>query len=408
MFEDNARSLALRNFVRSVLARFYEDRCFLVASSLTFTTLLALVPLAMLALTVLSMTPGFTGIAARFDGMLAAHVLPEMLGRAVTRYFEQIAPQARRLTLFGVSGLAVTALLTMYTIERAFNEIWRVPRRAPTVRRLVMYWAVLTLGPILIGASLTITSYVVTLSLGLVGGVPQVAGVLTRLAPGVLTVAAFMLIYLLVPGRRVAWRHALVGGVVAGVLFELAKRAFALYVAGMSTYATVYGTFAAVPVFLLWVYVSWTVTIMGAVVAAMLPDYGRMHFARARRPGVGFIEALAVLKVLAGAHQHGEVRELSAIAVEAGLPRQRCEELLLVMATRQWTGRLASERWALVSDPSLIRLAAVYRQFVSSPEELAGLAGDARVSDALGRLGLGIDAALQLSLRDLLAGPAPA
>ena len=401
---DESRGVAeLRRFAHGVLARLREDRCFQVASGLTFTTLLALVPLLMLALTVLSMTPGFTGIAMRFDDMLAGHVLPESIGRAVTRYFEQIASQAQRLTMIGVAGLLVTALLTMHTIESAFNDIWRVPRRLPTARRFVMYWAVLTLGPILIGASLTISSYVVTLSLGLVGGAPRVAGALTRLAPGVLTIAAFTLLYYLVPGRRVSIRHALVGGLVAGVLFELAKRGFAFYVSEMTTYASVYGTFAAVPVFLLWVYVSWMVTIMGAVVAAMLPDYGRMRFEGSRPPGIVFCEAVEVLKALAAAHARGEVRDLGQLSIMVHLPRHRCEDILVTLAAKQWAGRLAGERWAMVSDPSRISLADVYRQFVSAPEQLARLADAPVVAAALGRLGIAIDGALDASLRDLIA-----
>lgn len=403
VLEEGWGASELRRFVDGVLARLREDRCFQVASGLTFTTLLALVPLVMLALMVLSMTPGFTGIAMRFDDMLAGHVLPESIGRAVTRYFEQIAPQAQRLTMIGVAGLLVTALLTMHTIESAFNDIWRVPRRLPTARRFVMYWAVLTLGPILIGASLTISSYVVTLSLGLVGGAPRVAGVLIRFAPGVLTIAAFTLLYYLVPGRRVSIRHALVGGLVAGILFEFAKRGFALYVSQMTTYASVYGTFAAVPAFLLWVYVSWMVTIMGAVVASMLPDYGRMRLEGSRPPGIVFCEAVAVLKALADVHARGAVLSLAQLVDAACLPRHRCEDILVTLAARQWAGRLAGERWALVCDPSVIRLSAIYRLFVSAPEELAGLAATPVVAAALGRLGIALDTALDGTLRDLAA-----
>lgn len=392
----------LRQFIRGVARRFREDRCFQVASSLTFTTLLALVPLAMLGLTVLSVTPGSSGMIARFDELLAAHVLPESIGRMVMRYFEQIAPQARRLTLIGLGGLAVTALLLMHTIERAFNEIWLVPRRGPTARRVVMYWAVLTAGPILIGASLTITSYVFTMSMGLLGGTPYVEGALVRLASAVVTVAAFTLLYYLVPGRRVELRHALVGGLVAGVLFELAKRGFALYVSRMSNFTMVYGTFAAIPVFLLWVYLSWMLTIFGAIVTAMLPDYGRMRWNGERTQGIAFCEAVEVLKALAEAHATGAVRTLAQISAAAGLPRHRCEVILRELTAREWTGRLAAERWALLCDPAVIRIADIYRLFVAAPEQLSVLATDPNVKAALSRLGPATNAAMDGSLRDLL------
>jgi membrane protein len=392
----------LVQFLRGVAGRFHEDRCFQVAAGLTFTTLLALVPLLMLALTILSMTPGFTGIAGRFDDMLAGHVLPDAIGRAMTRYFEQIAPQARRLTLIGVLGLFATALITMATIERAFNEIWLVPRRLPTARRFVMYWAVLTLGPLLIGASLAITSYVATLSSGLLGGAPRVAGVLTRFAPGVLTVAAFTLLYYGVPGRRVVPKHALIGGLVAGILFELTKRAFAWYVAGMGNYAMLYGTFAAVPAFLLWVYVSWTVTIIGAVIAAMLPDYGRMRREGRRPPGTAFCEAVDVLCVLARAHGRGEVLELAEVADRADLPRHRCDAVLQEMASTHWVGRLAGERWALLCHPNLVKISALYRLFATSPAALSTLVGQQPVSAALMRLEGALEDNLALTLHDVM------
>lgn len=394
----------LVQFVRGVAGRFMEDRCFQVAAGLTFTTLLALVPLLMLALTILSMTPGFTGIAVRFDDMLAGHVLPESMGRAVTRYFEEIAPQARRLTLIGVLGLFATALITMVTIERAFNEIWLVPRRMPTARRFVMYWAVLTLGPLLIGASMMLSSYVVSLSMGLIGGAPRVAGVLTRMTPGVLMVAAFTLLYYGVPGRRVVPRHAFIGGLVAGILFELAKRVFAWYVAGMGNYAMVYGTFAAVPAFLLWVYVSWTVTIIGAVIVAMLPDYGRMRREGRRPPGTAFCEAVDVLCVLARAHARGEVLDLAEVADRADLPRHRCDAVLQAMSSAHahWVGRLAGERWALLCHPNLVKISALYRLFATSPAALSAIAGQQPVSAALARLEGSLEDHLALTLQDVM------
>ena len=161
----------------------------------------------------------------------------------------------------------------MYTIERTFNSIWRVRKARRAGRRLVMYIAILAIGPILIGLSLSITSYVVSVSLGLAAGVPGAGEAILWIAPLLLTVAAFALLYVAVPETAVEPVHALVGGAVAGVLFELMKRGFAFYVSQVPTYTMVYGAFATVPLFLLWIYLSWVVTALGAVVAALLPDF---------------------------------------------------------------------------------------------------------------------------------------
>jgi membrane protein len=202
-------------------------------------------------------------------------MLPEKIGQAITGYVEQFIANAAKLTAIGIVLLAATAIALMYTIERTFNSIWRVAKARRAGRRLFVYVAILAIGPLLIGLSLSITSYVVTVSLGLTAGIPGAGDAILWLVPLLLTIAAFALLYFAVPATAVAPGHALIGGAVAGVLFECMKRAFAFYVSQVPTYAMVYGAFATVPLFLLWIYLSWVVTALGAVVTALLPEFPR-------------------------------------------------------------------------------------------------------------------------------------
>lgn len=264
-------------FVAQVARRFHEDRCLELASSLAFTTVLALIPLAIVALTMISAFP----VAARFvehiNAFVSDHMLPQEFATVITGYVEQFIANAAKLTVVGIVFLAGTAIALMYTIERTFNSIWRVRMARRARRRLVMYLAILAIGPVLIGISLSITSYVVSVSLGLTAGVPGAGVTILWMVPLLLTVVAFALLYFAVPGTAVKPIHALFGGMVAGVLFELMKRGFALYVSQVPTYTMVYGAFATVPLFLLWIYLSWVVTALGAVVTALLPDFAGMN-----------------------------------------------------------------------------------------------------------------------------------
>ena len=392
----------LSRFAMQVLLRFRADRCLQLASSLTFTTLLALVPLLTVMLTVVSAFPVFSGLTGQIDGFVASHVLPEQIGRTVLRYFDQFSQRAGRLTLIGLAVLAVTAFANMLTIERAFNAIWRVHYRRPLVQRIVVYWAILTLGPVLIGASLTMTSYLITASSGVARAIPFFGVLVLWLVPFALTTAAFTLLYYVVPARQIEPRDALIGGLVAGILFELAKRGFALYVLKVPSLAMVYGTFATFPIFLAWIYLSWVVIALGAVVTAMRPDYGHLLDERARALGADFCEAVEVLIALAEAHAKGIKCDIGRIAMVTRLPRERCERFLDILNSIGWVGRLEGECWALVCDPGLIVLSELFRRLVIAPGSLAAAAINPVLAVILGRLATNIDESLALTLRDLM------
>lgn len=266
------KNAPLIDLLRILGRRFIADRCMQVASSLTLTTLLALVPVVTVALTVASAFPVFGSLLEHLHKFVVKNMLPRSID-AIMTYTQQFSANAAHLTAVGVVFLGVTALLLMFTIEGEFNVIWRVSRPRPLLRRVLVYSTVLTIGPLFIGASLSVTSYLISLSLGLVNEVPGMRSALFRFVPLVLTSAAFALLYFTLPKCPVLKRDALTGGIAAGAGFEVMKHGFGFYVTQFPTYTVIYGAFAAVPIFLLWIYLSWLIVIGGAVLVAALPEW---------------------------------------------------------------------------------------------------------------------------------------
>jgi membrane protein len=394
----------LPRFSREVFSRFQEDHCLQLASSLTFTTLLSLVPLVTVTLVLVSVFPMFGGITGHIDDFLAAHVLPEQIGRTIKIYFDQIQLRSGRLTAIGTLFLVLAGIINMMTIERAFNAIWRVPHPRPTAQRIMVYWAVLTLGPFLIGASVTMTSYLVSASLGFVKDAPLLGEFNLRLLPVLLAVAAFTLLYVLVPARAVKRQHALIGGIVAGLLFELAKRGFALYVARSPGYTMVYGAFATIPVFLMWIYLSWVVAALGAVVVATLPDFWLLRAERVRPQGADYRDVLDILLTLVASRRSGKVPDAYWIAKQVKLPLARCENLLEAMEGEGWVGQLQQDQWVLVRDSEAIKLHEVCKKFSLAPEQLASGLPRGVLAGHLETLAREVDSILALSLSDLAKG----
>jgi membrane protein len=258
----------LPDYLIGLARRLREDRGFETAGSLTYTTLLALVPLVAVVLAIASPFPIFDRAMNALGRFITTHLLPDG-GAMVTRQVSAFAAKAGQLTRVGVAFLVVTAFLLMNTVDGALHRIFRVQRRRPLLRRLLVYWAVLTFGPVLIGAGLWMTSTLVVNSFGLLDLNEEGKAVL-RLLPFGFTCAALTLLYLLVPNRRVGLARAASGGIVAGVLFEFAKRGFGLYVVKLPTYTLIYGALAVIPLLLMWMYLSWVIVLFGATLTASL------------------------------------------------------------------------------------------------------------------------------------------
>jgi membrane protein len=270
----------------------------------------------------------------------------------------------------------------MSTIERVFNQIWRVKNSRPFSRRLLVYWAAVTLGPLLIGMSISVTSNFFKATNGVVMPISFVGAVFSTCASILLTTGAFTLLYVAVPNRAVDWRDAVWGGLLAGVAFEIAKRLFAAYITKFPTYTMVYGAIAAVPIFLIWIYLFWMITLFGAVLSAALPVVKYERWWHVASPGSEFVDAMAVLRVLHEARASGATAEVAVTKIRAKtkLGFDETEKLLEKMLDAGWVGCYKAEvpmrsqwgkhitegldRWTLLANPQRLKLSDVYRLFV--------------------------------------------
>jgi membrane protein len=273
MIAVRGKLLDLLGYLRFVLRRWTEDRCPQIAGSLTFTTLLALVPAFAIVVSVLSTMPFFEEVLVQIKVFLLLNLVPDIAGKIITVYMEEFRHNAARLTTAGVILLFITAVALMLTVDRSINAIWRSRRTRPVWVSILAYVMLLLMGPVLIGISVSATTYLMmTLSSEITNVPAKTHSFLLQIVPITMSAFAFFLLYRLVPHQRVAWPDALVGGVIAAVMFELAKELFAIYVKRAPLHV-VYGTFAAVPFFLLWIYLSWLVVLLGAELAASLGDW---------------------------------------------------------------------------------------------------------------------------------------
>lgn len=399
--EKNSRDL--HAFARFVASRFAHDRCTQIAASLTFTTLLSLVPLITIALTLFSAFPVFDDFSTQIKIYLLGNLMPDTAGRVITHYMEQFAESAGRLSAVGVVFLTVTAMLMMLTIDQAFNTIWRVARPRPLVKRLIIYWAVLTLAPVLIGASLSLTSWLIGLSMGYANQISIVGVALLKALPVMFTTLAFVLLFRLVPNRYVPVAHALVGGVVAAVLFETMNRVFGYYISHFPTYKLVYGAFASVPIFLMWVYLSWLTILLGAVVAASLSHW-RTPDAQYLPAVVEMLDALRVLKIMSEGLAHGHVSTIPELSKKLRLGFYTLEQMMERLCAAGLVAKTAGQGWLLVRDASHVRATELLHLFVLDKSTLLAGQGDDPLTRWLaGCAGL-LEQSTDVSLQELFDG----
>ena len=278
--------------------RFREDRLGLTAGSLTFTTTIAVVPLFTVMLALFSAFPVFSRFRKVLEQQVIQGLVPDAIAKQVVLSLTKFAGKASQLGGLGMILLGITAMALMLTIDHTLNGIWRVRRARPITQRVLVYWAALTLGPLLVGASLWMTSYVLSASRGLVDELPGGVGLLLSLIVFALQTAGFAALYRYVPNTFVRWDHAWGGAVFTSVGLELAQKGLALYLSKVPVYATIFGAFAAVPILLVWIYLSWLILLMGAVVVAYTPSLLSQVKRWPDVPGHRFALTLAILKAL--------------------------------------------------------------------------------------------------------------
>ncbi|RJG05705.1 YihY family inner membrane protein [Noviherbaspirillum cavernae] len=375
----------VRDLLHFARRRLNEERLPQVAGSLTFTTVLALVPMLTIAFAIFTTFPLFNTFRTSLEAYFIQSLMPKTIANTILGYLNQFASKATRLSAFGAVALIVTAVAMMLMIDRVFNLIWRVKASRPFAQRLVVYWAVVTLGPLFIGVSISVTSDLFTVTDGVVRNAPLLGTVFYTLISILLTTGAFTLLYIAVPNRIIDWRDAACGGLVAAAAFEIAKRIFVVFVAKFPTYTVVYGALAAMPIFLVWIYLSWLIILLGAVIAAALPVVKYERWWHVAAPGSAFVDAMSVLGVLYEARENGNIAAVDAEAIRARthLGFDESEALLEKMLDAGWVGRLKAEgakraqwgkritqgldHWTLLANPHQLTLAEIYRMFVFNP-----------------------------------------
>lgn len=365
-------------FIRFIVARFNQDRCAQIAGSLTFTTLLSLVPLFTIALTLFSAFPVFEDYSSQIKRFLVGNLMPDMATKVITHYMAQFTESAMRLTALGIGLLAVAAMFLLLTIEHAFNTIWRVTQSRSLIKRLIIHWAALTLAPLLVGASLALTSWLVGLSMGYVRHVPVFGVGVLKMLPLMLTWLAFAILFYFVPNRHVPRSHATIGALVAAIAFEAMNHAFGYYISHFPTYKLVYGAFASVPIFLMWIYLSWLSILIGAVIAASL-SYWRTPMTTNDSSAAQLLNALRVLQVMTDGLREGRVSCLPDLSRSLSLSYDALEKVLDKLEQADMIRKVKGDGWLMMRDAAHIRTAELLRLFVLDPDAL----GSERDGDAL-------------------------
>ena len=345
-----------KSTAQTLRERFASDHLPLTASSLTFSTTIALVPFFTVALAVFTAFPMFSTLQSVLQKWLIESLVPDNIARQVLGYLTQFSGKASQLGAVGIAVLFITALAMILTIDHTLNAIWRVRRPRPLRQRVFIYWAAITLGPLLLGASLTLTSYAISASKGLVGGLPGGVQLLFNLLEFVLLAGGMAALYHFVPNTYVKWTHAWSGGVFVAVGIGLAKKLLVIYLSLMPTYSVVYGAFAIAPILLVWIYLAWLIVLMGAVIAAYLPSLLAGVARRAGARGWQFQLALESLQQLDQASQ----TDAKGLTVGQLAKRLQVDALQLTPALEalgqlDWVGQL--EELPPIEEPRLVLLA---------------------------------------------------
>ena len=398
------------DLLRFARRRLIEESLPQVAGSLTFATVFALVPLMTLIFAIFTIFPMFNTLRTALEHYFVDSVMPKAIANTILSYLTQFSSKATRLSAFGAVALVLTSVAMIRLIERVFNRIWRVKSGRRWRRRILLYWASVTLGPVLIGVSLTVSSEIIMATSSLVGGLPLLATLFYSALSVLLTAAAFTLLYTSVPNCDVDWRDAAWGGLLAALAFEVAKRGFAVFIVQFPTYSRIYGALAALPLFLLWIYLCWLITLLGALLVAALPVVKHERWWHQAVPGDAFVDAMAIFEVLNSAQQDAPSALVSAAAIreQTRLGFNEMDALLEKMAAQGWIGRVDSDAqpglqwgrpgrgtldyWVLLANAGLLTLADVYRVFVFGAITPVGAsaASLARQVEAAVEQGLGV------------------
>ncbi len=344
----------LFGFFSYSVSRFYNDNCFQTAASLTYTTLLAIVPLMTIGFAIFSAFPAFSQMQTRVQELIFRNMVPQ-IGDAILESLGHFMANAGQMPIFGVIGLAVSAVLLIWTIEGSFAAIWRVKEPRSMVTRILSFWAIVSLTPLFAGASLSLsTSLWNALRIAHLEQLTEPAAGFSGLLPLLLQWIGCALLYLIIPNRTVRWQDTLGGGAVGALLLEGSKAGFAWYMREFPAYQTIYGALATVPIFLFWLYVAWSTVLFGAVVAASLPEWqaGKITRGGPERllPGQRLALALAVLHELMDASRLGVGLRRRTVMARVPVGAVLIDGILEQLRDTHWVAHTTRDSWVVTRD----------------------------------------------------------
>lgn len=356
---DGIRRLPLRfgrflreagGFLAYATLRFYNDNCFQTAASLTYTALLAMVPMMTIGFAIFTAFPAFSELQTQLQALIFRNLVPE-IGDAILSYIGAFMSNAGQMTIFGIIGLAVSAVLLIWTIEGSFAAIWRVNEPRSLVTRILSFWAIVSLAPLFAAASLSLSS-----SLWGWLEVVHLQGLadLGRALPFLLQVVGCSLLYLIIPNRSVHYADALCGGVVGSLLLELSKAGFAWYMREYPAYQTIYGALSTIPIFLFWLYIAWSTILFGAIVTAALPEWRAGKITRGGPegllPGQRLALALAVLRELMDAGRFGVGLRRRTLVSRVPVGTVLIDGILEQLRDAHWVAHTTRDSWVATRD----------------------------------------------------------
>jgi membrane protein len=394
---DRARA---ESFLRFLARRSLDDNLFEAAGALSFTTVFALVPLSLVVFGVLSAFPVFGEWSVQLSDYIFSNFVPSA-ARSVESYLTQFKDNANQLTTAGVIALVVSLLITLTGVESSFNRIWRVKSARPKLSRFLVYWTVLTLGAMMAAASLAVSAKFFAMSLFTTTAGHYLESIMLRLAPMAIELLAFAAIYRVVPHRTIKWRHAMAGGLLATLLFEFVKWGIGVYLASFGAYSTIYGKIAFVPVFLLWIFLSWTAVLLGASMASSMSAF-RYQPASMRLPeGYEIYGLLRLLARFNEARKHGKGLHSDEIQrLEPMLTDSMVQSMLGQLCEINVVRRAEAGEWLLSRDLDELTLGELYEAC-----QLRIPIAEARLpcrEDSLGHSAVAVMDELRIPLRDLL------
>ena len=259
-----ARKPLLAAILQSFVKYLKQERITVSAGHLAFVSLLSLVPVLMVFLMIMSAFPAFADIRTQFEDFIFNNFVPHA-GDVVQQYIGEFVANASGMGAVSIGTLLLVALLLISNIDKTFNHLWKTKDERPFIYTFAIYWMIITLGPLLIGSSIAVSSYLATIAAFADDYTPGLGTAALKMVPSLAAIGAFLILYMVVPNRPVRAKYAFSGAILATILFEFTKKAFAFYISSFPNYQVIYGALASVPILFLWVYLSWLVVLVGAI-----------------------------------------------------------------------------------------------------------------------------------------------